>query len=84
MTSPLSFEDALARLEEIVRLLDNPKTNLEDALTFYEEGSQLLKNCQTQLDTAQRKIEILQGQDETGEPIMKMADENDFKTTAPR
>lgn len=43
MTEPnaqeLKFEEALARLEEIVRLLEQGESTLDESLTLFEEGS---------------------------------------------
>ncbi len=82
MTTPKkTFEESLVRLEEIVRLLDDNRTNLGNALANYEEGVEILKSCHNQLDAAQRKIEILQGTDAASQPIIQVANESDFKTT---
>ncbi len=56
----LSFEQALARLEEIVRALEVGQTPLDGSLSLFEEGIMLVKLCNRQLDEAERKIKILQ------------------------
>ncbi len=76
----MSFEDSLIRLEEIVKQLDDGRTDLETALARYEEGVSLLRKCHGILDGAQRKIEILRGVDENGEPVLEPVAERDFKT----
>ena len=53
----MSFEDALAELEEIVRALDDGKSNLDDAITAYERGSKLKAHCEKKLKEAQAKVE---------------------------
>lgn len=64
---PKNFEEALARLEEIVRALENGNAALDASLTLYEEGVSLVKLCNTQLDAAEQKVKILiAGED--GEP----------------
>ncbi len=55
----LSFEEALARLEEIANTLENENPGLEKALALYEEGAKLLKECTGMLDEAQKKITVL-------------------------
>ena len=55
-----TFEESLARLEEIVRALEGGTAPLGDSLTLFEEGVSLVKNCGEMLDTAERKIRILQ------------------------
>ena len=52
----LTFEQAMARLEEIVKLLEQGDAPLEDALTLFEEGTSLMKKCSTMLDKAEQKV----------------------------
>jgi exodeoxyribonuclease VII small subunit len=54
-----SFETNLARLDTIVRQLEQPDLPLEQALKLYEEGTQLSEVCQRQLDEAEGRVEIL-------------------------
>ena len=56
----LSFEDALKRLEEIVRKLENGEAPLDDAIRLYEEGDQLKQQCEARLAAAQARIEQIQ------------------------
>lgn len=53
----LSFEDALARLEEIVEKLEAENISLEDSVKLYEEGIELSKSCTQTLEQAQLRIE---------------------------
>jgi exodeoxyribonuclease VII small subunit len=53
------FERSLARLEEVVRRLENANVSLDDALRLFEEGVELTRNCQRQLEDAEGKVEIL-------------------------
>lgn len=55
----LKFEQALVRLEEIVRSLERGESNLDEALSLYEEGVKLARFCNTKLDEAEAKIEIM-------------------------
>ena len=55
----LKFEDALKRLEEIVRDLEKGDLMLDDALRMYEEGIRLSRESLDILDNAEKKIEIL-------------------------
>jgi exodeoxyribonuclease VII small subunit len=61
-----SFEQALARLEEIAAKLEQGEMPLEDALKEYEEGVKAYRHCSALLKEVQRKIEILT-RDEEGE-----------------
>ena len=52
----ISFEEALVRLEEIVRRLENGDLPLSDSLSLYEEGTALIKTCTKMLDQAEQKV----------------------------
>lgn len=58
-TKDRTFEEMLARLEEIVSLLDRVDTPLDTALALFEEGAGLVKSCTEKLDGAQQKVNIL-------------------------
>lgn len=74
---PVQFEDALARLEQIVRELEDGRTGLSDALARYEEGVKCLKQCHDLLKTAERRVELLAGVKEDGTPVTRpFEDEN--------
>lgn len=53
----MSFEDALAELEGIVRRLEDGTANLEDAITAYERGVALQRHCDSKLQEAQSRVE---------------------------
>lgn len=55
----LSFEEALERLEQIVRRLDSGNAKLEETLSLYEESNELVKYCSELLDTAEQKVVTL-------------------------
>jgi len=55
--SQLSFEQALAALEEIVQQLESGSVPLDQSIALYEKGEALRKHCQTRLDSAQQRIE---------------------------
>ena len=59
-SAELSFEDALKRLEEIVRKLESGETPLDDAIELYGEGDRLRQLCEARLQAAQAKIEKIQ------------------------
>ena len=62
----LTFEQAMARLEEIVALLESGDNPLEESLALYEEGAKRMKQCLTMLDKAEQKVSKLRLED-TGE-----------------
>ena len=51
-----SFEESLARLEEIVRHLERGDLPLSQSLALFEEGTALLSSCSTMLDEAEQKV----------------------------
>lgn len=67
----LTFEQALAELERIVRELEEGKIGLEDSLAKYEQGVGLLRRCYAQLQKVAQRIEELVGQDAEGQPLTR-------------
>lgn len=64
----MTFEQSIARLDEIVKALEKGDRPLEEALGLFEEGTGLIKACGKVLDDAERKVVKLQrGPD--GEPV---------------
>lgn len=57
--SKLSFEDALAALEAIVRNLESGQQKLEDAITAYERGAALKKHCEAKLAEAESRVQAI-------------------------
>ncbi len=53
----MSFEDALAQLEEIVRNLEGGDSALDDAIAAYERGAALKRHCESKLRQAQARVE---------------------------
>jgi exodeoxyribonuclease VII small subunit len=53
----LSFEDALAELEKIVRTLEDGRGKLEDSIKAYERGALLKRHCEAKLKEAQAKVD---------------------------
>lgn len=60
----MSFEEALAELETIVRQLEKGDVELEQSITIYERGAELKKHCESRLKAAELKVDqIVQGPD---------------------
>ena len=55
----LNFEHSMARLEEIVGLLERGEAPLEEALALFEEGTKLMRTCSALLDNAEQKVAML-------------------------
>ena len=58
-TEELSFEAALARLEEIVRLLERGEAPLDQSIDLYQEGDRLKRLCEERLTSAQARIDAI-------------------------
>lgn len=54
-----SFEEAMARLEEIVKYLESGNAPLDKSLELFEEGVALVKLCNGKLDSAEQKVRFL-------------------------
>ncbi len=59
MEKELTFEKALARLEEIVKALEAANTPLDESLSLFEEGSKLVKFCNEKISTAEKKVKLI-------------------------
>lgn len=55
----LSFEDALAELERIVKALEGGQQKLEDAITAYERGATLRAHCEAKLAEAEQRVQAI-------------------------
>lgn len=51
-----TFEDNIARLEEIVTALEKGDAKLADSLKLFEEGTKLVHDCGAMLDKAEQKV----------------------------
>ena len=71
----LTFEQALAQLELIVRKLEEGQLGLSESLAEYEAGVRHLQQCYAALEKAERKIELLAGVDAAGNPITRPFDD---------
>ena len=57
-----TFEQAVERLEEIVKALEAGRAGLDETLRLYEEGIALVRECNEKLDGAEQKIKTLTAQ----------------------
>jgi len=55
----LSFEESLARLENITQQIEQGKVGLEESIDRYEEGMGLVKQCRDMLSKAEQRIQKL-------------------------
>ena len=59
MSSTMKFEDALARLEDAVRLLEGGKLTLDESIEKYEDALKYVRICNEMLEKAEQKVKIL-------------------------
>lgn len=72
----LSFEQSMARLDEIVRHLEKGDMPLNDSLALFEEGTALIRSCEEQLDEVEQKVvKLRKGPDREPEEL-PFEDEN--------
>lgn len=66
-----TFEQAMARLEEIVRFLEDGNASLDASIDAFSEGIGLVRFCNARLEHAEQQVKILQenGSDMTEVPF---------------
>ena len=77
-THPVRFEQAMSRLEQIIQLLDDPKTGLEEMIPLVEEGLSLIRSSKELLKNAELRIRTLENpQEPDPETAPQPAPQND-------
>ena len=65
-----TFEQSMARLEQIVRAMERGGVALEESLKLFQEGTELVRSCGKLLDDAQLQIQkVMTAAD--GSPVME-------------
>ena len=59
------FEDALEKLEDIVRKMEAGDIPLNEALKSFEEGIKLIRFCSAKLEETERRVEMLLGKEDS-------------------
>ena len=59
MSNTIKFEEAMARLEEAVRLLEGGALSLDESIEKYEEALKYVRICNEMLEKAEQKVKIL-------------------------
>lgn len=66
----VTFEESMARLEQIVRTMEQGNAPLEESLKLFTEGTKLVESCSKMLDEAELKIQkVMTAAD--GSPVME-------------
>jgi len=55
----MTFEAAMAELEEVVRKLESGNVALEDSIALYERGAALKRHCDDKLRAAEERVELI-------------------------
>ena len=63
-----SFEENMARLEEIVRSMERGDVALEESLKLFQEGIELVRLCGKMLDEAEMQVKMISA-DSEGNPV---------------
>ena len=61
----ITFEQALANLEEIIHRMESGEAPLESLVTHYQSGLKMLKLCRERIDAAEMKIKEVQEKEGT-------------------
>ena len=59
----LSFEEAMAALEQVVGRLERGEVPLEESITLYERGAALKAHCEAKLKDAEAKVDVIRAQE---------------------
>lgn len=72
------FEDAMKRIEEIVKALEKGDVSLENSMSLFEEGASLIHKCSEVLDKAEQQVvQLRKGLDGEPEELPFLPQENE-------
>lgn len=76
-TKSKTFEESMARLEQIVRTMEQGNAPLEESLKLFTEGTTLVDACSKMLDKAELQIQkVMTAAD--GSPVLEDTNEDDL------
>ena len=52
----LTFEQAMGRLEQVIRKMESGEESLESSMALFEEGNRLARQCADMLEKAEQKV----------------------------
>lgn len=61
--SEMTFEEAMAALEQVVNQLERGEVALEESIALYERGAALKAHCAGKLKDAEGKVELIRAQE---------------------
>lgn len=59
----LTYEEALAELDQVVSALESEQSQLEDAIRLFERGQALAERCGVLLEAAELKVKQVIGEE---------------------
>jgi exodeoxyribonuclease VII small subunit len=59
--APVSFEQAMAELAQLVTQMEAGQLPLEASVAAYARGSELVKYCAAQLEKVESQVKVLEG-----------------------
>jgi len=59
----MSFEEAMAALEQVVGALERGEVPLDQSIALYERGAKLKAHCADKLKDAEEKVELIRAQE---------------------
>jgi exodeoxyribonuclease VII small subunit len=59
--TPVSFEEAMAELAQLVAQMEAGQLPLDASVAAYQRGSELVKYCAAQLDKVESQVKVLEG-----------------------
>ena len=60
----MTIDEALERLTQIMDSMEGDGMSLEESLAKFEEGIRLVKECQGMIDTAEKRIKVIEAQND--------------------
>ncbi len=66
----MTFEQSMARLEQIVRALERGDAPLDESLKLFQEGTELVRSCGKLLENAEMQIKLVMTAPD-GSPVLE-------------
>lgn len=63
----MSLEQAMARIEQILQILDSGQGTLDESLALFEEGTALVRFCNEKLQQAKLRVKEVMAKNESDE-----------------
>lgn len=64
MAKKMSLEESFEQLDTLIGELQEGELTLEESFKKYEEGMKLIKHCTESIDKVEKKLEIIETQEE--------------------